>query len=310
MLLTTRCGYYRGQRIILRCNSELEKTEWVEGFRRVLKSEEASFIEPYSFFRRSRRAVRFVYMDPRLQWSVAFLIIGNFFANIVEAQIPATPASEQLFVELDKVFTSLFTIELMVNLHGTLVREFVSDVWNWFDVVVVVISVLSLVIPDLPGGGILKILRTFRVFRLFKRIKSLKQIISALQLALPGMSQVPTPIALPCDHARRRPLRLNPPRTQAYVLVMFMTAIYAILAVVFFGANVSRILPDSFLRDRATRFACVVCLVGRAPRIVPNHCADSEHSAAGGDPRAVDRPRKLRRLFHGALLALADLYRR
>ncbi len=41
---------------------------------------------------------------------------------------------------------------------------------------VVVVSLLSLGMTDLPGAGPLRLLRCFRVFRLFKRIPSLRQV--------------------------------------------------------------------------------------------------------------------------------------
>ena len=60
--------------------------------------------------------------------------------------------------------------------------EFVSDAWNWFDVVVVLISLLSLAMPHLPGADILKLVRCFRVLRLCTRVHSFRNIIIGQQL--------------------------------------------------------------------------------------------------------------------------------
>ena len=40
--------------------------------------------------------------------------------------------------------------ELMVNMFGTLVAEFFGDPWNWFDSIVVAVSLVALVFSVLP----------------------------------------------------------------------------------------------------------------------------------------------------------------
>jgi len=49
----------------------------------------------------------------------------------MQAQILATEESENAFGLLDLFFSVFFTVELVVNLFGTLVLEFVRDPWNW-----------------------------------------------------------------------------------------------------------------------------------------------------------------------------------
>lgn len=120
-------------------------------------------------------------MSDTTQISVAALIMANFLVNIFEAQVHETPVTLRLFDAVDLVFTSVFTFELAINLFATLVYEFVNDPWNWFDVVVVSVSLLSLGFENLPGANILRLMRCFRVFRLFKRIPSLTKIVSAVR---------------------------------------------------------------------------------------------------------------------------------
>ena len=95
--------------------------------------------------------------------------------------------------------------------------EFVSDAWNWFDVVVVLISLLSLAMPHLPGADILKLVRCFRVLRLCKRVHSFRNIIIGLAHSLLPM--------------------LN-----ALCLVVIVTALYAIVGVIFF----SDMMPEAY----------------------------------------------------------------
>ena len=128
--------------------------------------------------------------------------------NIVEAQTQGS--LEHLLDPIDLFFTAIFSAELVVNLFATLVAEFFSDPWNYFDSIVVVVGLVTLVIPDLPGGSTLKLMRTFRVFRLFKRIPSLKHLVTSIFKAIPAMAN-------------------------AYILMMILTSIYSILCVKFFS---------------------------------------------------------------------------
>lgn len=124
--------------------------------------------------------MRWYYVSDSTQVSVAALILANFLVNICESQVHETTATLRAFDAIDLVFTSVFTIELFINMFATMVYEFMGDPWNWFDTVVVSVSLISLGFEDLPGANILRLMRCFRVFRLFKRIPSLTKIVSAV----------------------------------------------------------------------------------------------------------------------------------
>ena len=208
-ILTTRMGFYRGSPIIFRASCQEEKEQWVETLRRIIKFESASHLAPLGSFARFRRMVRTIYTGPSVQLFVAGLIVSNFFVNIIQAQ---TGGSLDVYLEkVDLFFTGIFSFELIVNLFATLFAEFFSDAWNYFDTVVVCVGLVTLAVPDLPGGSTLKLMRTFRVFRLFKRIPSLKHLVGSIFKAIPAMGN-------------------------AYILMTILTSIYAILCVKFFGA--------------------------------------------------------------------------
>lgn len=55
---------------------------------------------------------------------------------------------------------------------------FLFEGWNWFDFIIVSISIVAMVpgTANIPGITVLRLFRAFRVFRLFKRIESLKKV--------------------------------------------------------------------------------------------------------------------------------------
>lgn len=163
------------------------------------------------FWKYQRRAA-LVYIDPRVQWSVAGLIGGNFFANVIEKSID--PTGEQFTTAwdvLDMFFNVAFFVELMLNMYGFWLCRFWRSGWNIFDFVVVSIGMLGVFKVPLPGPlSLLRMMRAFRVFRLFKRIKSLNKILVSLGKAVPGVAN-------------------------AFFILFLMMCIYSILAVEFFG---------------------------------------------------------------------------
>jgi hypothetical protein len=144
---------------------------------------------------------------------VAGLIVSNFVINMTEKSIDPDPKDRRydvVWVIFEYFYNIAFTIELAVNMYAFWLREFWSSGWNKFDFLVVSIGLLNICKVPLPGPlKLLRMMRAFRVFRLFKRVKSLGKIMESLGKAIPGV--------------------LN-----AFVILVLVMCIYAILGVEFF----------------------------------------------------------------------------
>lgn len=223
VLCTTRTGYHSGRQFLFSCSSQMERERWSESVARILQMHLHRPIPPMSTLSKIRRKVRWAYIGDRCQVLLACLIMINFVINICEAHFNGkkTDVLIAVFEKFNLAFTIIFTVELVVNMFATLFLEFVSDAWNWFDFTVVLVSLLSLGMEDLPGAQVLRLMRCFRVFRLFKRIPSLRQIIVALYSSIPPMAN-------------------------AFALVCLVTAIYAIMAVTFFSDKNDEEFGDFF----------------------------------------------------------------
>jgi hypothetical protein len=106
----------------------------------------------------SRRQIqlRSIYTSDLVQFTVVGIIVANFLTNIVEFEIMSEdPVVMQRFDDMDLTFTILFSLELTVNLivHLDLLPfAWVSDSWNVLDLLVVIISIISLT-PVLDNSG-------------------------------------------------------------------------------------------------------------------------------------------------------------
>ncbi|EKX40769.1 hypothetical protein GUITHDRAFT_113039 [Guillardia theta CCMP2712] len=222
--ICTAFGTYHGGRIYLfrtDCRDTMER--WSETITRVMTSYVGYPVVHMNRLDTFRRKVRWFYVGDRCQVFVAGIIMCNFLLNIFEAHFNAAPDTQlaNVFDQIDLLFTIFFTVELVINIFATWFVEFVSDGWNWFDFGVVLVSLLSLVLTNLPGANILRLMRCFRVFRLFKRIPSLRQIMIALTASIP-------------------------PMINAFALVCLVTAIYAIMSVTFFSSYAPEEFGDFF----------------------------------------------------------------
>ena len=163
-------------------------------------------------------AVKRVYNSNAFEVAAATVILMNFICNIIEAELNPEPGPEATILDsFDFAFVIIFTIELGVNIFANWMKDFISDGWCWFDLLVVVISLVNHVVEDNSHLDVLRTMRTFRVLRLFRKLKSLRQIISAINASLPAV----------CN---------------AFFLVVLMTMIYAILGTTF----IRFIDPDNF----------------------------------------------------------------
>mmetsp|Transcript_22582 Transcript_22582/g.51685 ORF Transcript_22582/g.51685 Transcript_22582/m.51685 type:complete len:460 (-) Transcript_22582:85-1464(-) len=175
------------------------------------RSAEPVEITPGHGFWKYQPFARRTYKNLWVQIGVACLISGNFLMNALQKQFdPDEDRSPELFEGFELFFNIAFTMELGLNMYGFWLRDFWMSGWNIFDFLVVTIGLLTTFKVPLPGPlSMLRMMRAFRVFRLFKRVKSLNKIMVSLARAVPGMRD-------------------------AFIILLLVMCIYAILAVEFF----------------------------------------------------------------------------
>eukprot|EP00960_Hanusia_phi_P058911 764013-Hanusia_phi.AAC.1 len=129
------------------------------------------------------------YESIQSQTLFAAVLIASFVVDVWEAQtLPADGTSEaEMFDRLDVVFTTIFTVELVINLFSrsaNFFKAFFTDGWNILDLAIVTVSLTVLFAPGMPMLKPLRLVRVFRVARLFRKLRSLNRIITALVSAL------------------------------------------------------------------------------------------------------------------------------
>ena len=137
-----------------------------------------------------RTRLRALVESARFRNTIITLIIVN--AIILGATTYSLPAHvAQGLVLIDKIIIWIFVAELalkMVALRGAFFRSG----WNWFDLVVVAISL----VPAAGALSVLRALRVLRLFRLFSVMPEMRGVVEALARAIPGMGAIMMVLAL------------------------------------------------------------------------------------------------------------------
>jgi len=137
--------------------------------------------------------------SPRLQFSVFGLIVVNFLVNCLNFELLPEPGSldQAIFDWIDFVFTVLFTFDLVLNLWVTGLLAFLKSIFNLIDLMVVLLSWAAFLSPDLNNLSVLRLFRVARIIRLARRLKSLITLARSLSGAFLPMANTFGPLAPP-----------------------------------------------------------------------------------------------------------------
>ena len=247
-IITRAHGYNGGRTFSLRVSTETECREWVDtllpAVRRAQRLAERTAMG--SGLARMRALAKQTYQTAFSQTFFALIIIASFGASIVEAELQPAPASEAglVFSGLELTFAIIFSLELAFNMFGSWMWAFVRSAWNWFDAIVVIVSVISVASDDLPGVDLIRFIRVFRVVKLFRFNKSLRHLINAITAAIF-------------------------PVLNSLIIFFLFTCIYAVLATNIFGRrandgadqgnNTQQILLEEHFGTFSSSFFTMAC---------------------------------------------------
>ena len=124
--------------------------------------------DPYYSYRVTQ--VCFVVVNsPIFNGFIIFVILMNTVLLSLDQYPLIAEETSNVFAVFNLIFTVIFTVELIPKIIGLGVKEFVSDPFNKFDAVIVIVSLVEMMLPqDGESGGAFSALRAFRLFRILK----------------------------------------------------------------------------------------------------------------------------------------------
>ncbi|CAF4986441.1 unnamed protein product, partial [Rotaria sp. Silwood1] len=129
-----------------------------------------------------------------------YLIISSILASSTALALEDVNTRQQpkfLFILaiFDKIFTIIFTIELILKWFAYGITNYFTNGWNKLDFVIVVVSVLGTIldllgIADIPAFKSMRTLRALRPLKALSRFEGIRIVVNALFGAIPSIFNV------------------------------------------------------------------------------------------------------------------------
>jgi hypothetical protein len=149
-IVTVNDGYNSGRKYYIKTDSEDTHKKIMEVLARKAKKAR-SIREAKTKFEKVRDKAAIIYASWPFQYFFAFLIATNFAFNVAEMQLVedlladdgSLSGSGSTFYNTDLFFTLMFAFELAFNLFAHPLRIFFNSGWNWFDAIVLSMSLTA-----------------------------------------------------------------------------------------------------------------------------------------------------------------------
>jgi voltage-gated sodium channel len=122
---------------------------------------------------------------PRFTAAITALILVNAVTLGLETSPAVMQAAGGLLHAIDRAILAVFVVELLLRMyaHGP---RFFRGPWNWFDTIVVGISLL----PATGPLSVLRALRVLRVLRLVSVVPQMRSVVESVVRSLPGLGSI------------------------------------------------------------------------------------------------------------------------
>lgn len=113
------------------------------------------------------------------------VLVVNAIAIGLRTAASVSRSLDPMLVTIEVVVVVIFVVEMAIKITA-FGRGFFGEAWNWFDLVVIALSIV-------PASGTLLMLRTVRILRTFRLISvvpSMRRVVNALFTAVPGLVSI------------------------------------------------------------------------------------------------------------------------
>lgn len=122
---------------------------------------------------------------PAFNRVIVVVLMVNAVALGLRTAESVSRSLDPVLIGVESAVVAIFVVEMVVKI-AAFGRGFFREAWNWFDLIVIAISVV-------PASGTLLMLRTIRILRTFRLISvlpSMRRVVNALFTAVPGLISI------------------------------------------------------------------------------------------------------------------------
>nr|XP_042894950.1 sodium channel protein para isoform X2 [Parasteatoda tepidariorum] len=126
---------------------------------------------------------------------ITMIMISSLALAAEDVNIGKRPMLQAFLTYMDKVFTVLFFIEMIIKWIALGFRKYFTNAWCWLDFVIVLVSIFNLAVGLLGFGNIpafktMRTLRALRPLRALSRLEGMRVVVNALIQAIPAICNV------------------------------------------------------------------------------------------------------------------------
>lgn len=135
---------------------------------------------------RARAAAFAIVSSPTFEATMSAIVLLNFVV-IAADYYGSNRAYELIFSTFELVFLAAFVVEAALAVYALGPRQYFGEPWNFLDVIVILVGVISLTVPRFR---IVRALRAFRLLKLLRRVPSLNYMFVSMRHSLPALRNV------------------------------------------------------------------------------------------------------------------------
>merc|ERR1719264_1570603 len=126
---------------------------------------------------------------------ITMILVSSLALAAEDIHLEKRPVLQDILYYMDRIFTVIFTMEMVVKWLALGFVKYFTNAWCWLDFVIVMVSLINFTASLLGAGGIqaFKTMRTFRCLRPLRamsRLQGLKVVVNALVQAIPSIFNV------------------------------------------------------------------------------------------------------------------------
>ncbi|XP_076332242.1 sodium channel protein para-like isoform X5 [Tachypleus tridentatus] len=150
----------------------------------------------WQFYRRLRARSYWIVENKYFETVVITMIMLSSLALALEdVHLKNQPTLKEVLVIVDKFFTVIFLVEMLLKWLAFGFRKYFTNAWCWLDFTIVLVSLVNLTATAAGGGKVqafktMRTLRALRPLRALSRSQGMRVVVNALIQAIPAIFNV------------------------------------------------------------------------------------------------------------------------
>ncbi|OXA57494.1 Sodium channel protein para [Folsomia candida] len=126
---------------------------------------------------------------------IIMILLSSLALALEDVHLPKNPVLIDILYYMDRIFTVIFLLEMLVKFLALGFRTYFTNAWCWLDFVIVMVSIINFIAALVGLGSVqafktMRTLRALRPLRAMSRMQGMRVVVNALVQAIPSIFNV------------------------------------------------------------------------------------------------------------------------